>query len=659
MLAFISLSSIFLQAVFSQSFTPGEDLAIYVHSVLLRQFASGRSLSVSLPNWQQCGSTVKFGVISSILKFLHDDIFWPLNVFHYNNDKPEANSSNLLKMQGYLIFTLPCPDVEDITADLGKQISGLSSLEVWNAKSQFFIVVTNMMDQFIGELANDILQELWNYNVFKAFVIIPIIAEFNTAIKKPELMPKFNLYTRIPYHSAKICLKFSDAFLLEQWSKEFNNNSVSLKKILKHTIPTNFNSCPLRVLAHSKEYKWEVDNKGEKRLKYYDPLLLLLSVVLEKLNITLVQTPPKVINDSYKEMENVLENVFFGETDIGSGVIMDFWPAMFADFARNGIAYQCVWYVPCKQYKSRVTTVTRIFNASVWFTIASSILLTSFMMKIITIICTHKGVSESSLFKSISNCLCSLWAVLLGVGLHKLPSSSSLRTLFLIFVCYSFGLNTIFQTYFTSLLVDPGYEHQIESVEEFLRSNLEFGYFPAFDYHFFVSSKKSDKEILKRRIYCNDRKYCFDRVNREGDFVYFELAVIGELYKRLYDEDARMCSLDQGTIYTIATIYMKRDNVLLGIIDRKLLELFEAGVTMKFKYEQILAYKIGILKVPELQANESFVPAYNLKEKDYRYVQLGLTHLQVAFYLLMLGISLSIISLIIELFYITKNKTNL
>jgi hypothetical protein len=67
------------------------------------------------------------------------------------------------------------------------------------------------------------------------------------------------------------------------------------------------------------------------------------------------------------------------------------------------------------------------------------------------------------------------WAVLLGVSVPALPVSSGMRFPFIIYVWYCFAIRTIFQAFFTTYLVEPGYEATIETLDDVLRRGLKFG----------------------------------------------------------------------------------------------------------------------------------------------------------------------------------------
>ncbi|KAJ9597435.1 hypothetical protein L9F63_011706 [Diploptera punctata] len=65
-----------------------------------------------------------------------------------------------------------------------------------------------------------------------------------------------------------------------------------------------------------------------------------------------------------------------------------------------------------------------------------------------------------------------LVSIQLGIGIRE-PKALYLRFIFLTWLIYSFSINTIFQCFFTSFLLDPLYQHQIDTYEEIVEQNYE------------------------------------------------------------------------------------------------------------------------------------------------------------------------------------------
>jgi hypothetical protein len=68
------------------------------------------------------------------------------------------------------------------------------------------------------------------------------------------------------------------------------------------------------------------------------------------------------------------------------------------------------------------------------------------------------------------------------VSVPQQPTTSSLRVVFFLYVCFCFAISTVFQAFFVSYLVEPNYGKKLEMFEEILDSNLVYGNHPAYSY---------------------------------------------------------------------------------------------------------------------------------------------------------------------------------
>jgi hypothetical protein len=90
----------------------------------------------------------------------------------------------------------------------------------------------------------------------------------------------------------------------------------------------------------------------------------------------------------------------------------------------------------------------------------------------------------------------------------------------------------MFQTFFTSVLVDPGLEKQISSLDELLSSGFEYGYDPREDNYFFEDDPSEGKHAIIRA----NRKSCLDpdkyvrRTLENGDYI----TLMDEGYEEYY-----------------------------------------------------------------------------------------------------------------------------
>jgi hypothetical protein len=67
-------------------------------------------------------------------------------------------------------------------------------------------------------------------------------------------------------------------------------------------------------------------------------------------------------------------------------------------------------------------------------------------------------------------------AVLTGVSVPQKPISLSLRIFFTAWVSYSVAMTTVYQAYFIGLLVNPGFEKSITTLNDLIQSGIDYGY---------------------------------------------------------------------------------------------------------------------------------------------------------------------------------------
>jgi hypothetical protein len=132
------------------------------------------------------------------------------------------------------------------------------------------------------------------------------------------------------------------------------------------------------------------------------------------------------------------------------------------------------------------------------------------MLAIISIVFLAKfGFKEYETFRHSKDAITDIWALILGVSLSSLPRTTPLRLFFSAWVCYSLAINTVFQAYLTTFLVDPGNEKSITSIEEVVNSGIKYGFPSIFlDHNFNDKADPQAVEILENRIDCEDMVTC-------------------------------------------------------------------------------------------------------------------------------------------------------
>ncbi|KAJ9592795.1 hypothetical protein L9F63_015534 [Diploptera punctata] len=138
-----------------------------------------------------------------------------------------------------------------------------------------------------------------------------------------------------------------------------------------------------------------------------------------------------------------------------------------------------------------------------------------FMLVLVS--CVFWFVSEEiCVFRSLSDCFYSAWAILIANSTPKMPKGSNLRVLLFFYICYCFAMCTIFQVFFTSYLVEPGYENGIDNFEQLLESGFPYGSVSSFS-TLLATSDYKEPDRFKLKVDCTDITKCVKRILIDKD----------------------------------------------------------------------------------------------------------------------------------------------
>jgi hypothetical protein len=154
----------------------------------------------------------------------------------------------------------------------------------------------------------------------------------------------------------------------------------------------------------------------------------------------------------------------------------------------------------------------------------------------------------------------------MGVPVPAMPRIYRARALFMLFVWYSFAMSTIFQSYFVSFLVSPGYVPRISSLNDLNHSGFKY----ASNIH--VDQDLRDIEYVEHdrlkldRFECADFKKCMERVFTESDTTFvattFQAQYVASRNGKTSDKK-QLCSLDENIYPSIFVTFFTKDILLL------------------------------------------------------------------------------------------------
>jgi hypothetical protein len=211
-------------------------------------------------------------------------------------------------------------------------------------------------------------------------------------------------------------------------------------------------------------------------------------------------------------------------------------------------------------------------------------------------------------------------------------------------------MSTVFQAFFVSYLVEPGYGEKFATFQEIFDSNINYGFSGALEFGMRTMEYSDHLQFpLTRRVDCADLKTCLMRMMTDGDvatittaqyanYIFNELGYQGEMNSP--------CSLDRNFIFGSAVAVFTKGNPLLNQFNKLIRRCLEGGLGLKYwillNHEALLR---GRMKFDE--------------DVSSRYFVFTMSHMLPAFSVLGFGYLCSTIVLIAECLHRRFSKLRL
>jgi hypothetical protein len=455
------------------------------------------------------------------------------------------------------------------------------------------------------QVALSILKDLWDT---ARILNVVVLVQQDTFL---------NLYTWFPYTSHDQCDNVESITLVNQWVMAGEGRFVREVKLFPYKFPNNFHGCTLKI---STGFKYISED-------------ILLRKLFKALNVTLEYVTEFPHNmPFYGKMGTSLKDLVSGKSDVSYGAIpLIDRTVKYGDPSFPYYVLKFRWFVPCSKPFSRLQRISHIFSPSVW----AAIVIVLFLVAVTFWLLARQG-NDSRSYTTFSSALYNVWAVTVGVSVTQMPRGSMLKLMLLVLVWYSFAMSTVFQTFFTSFLVDPGYQQQPTAFEEIFESGMKFGYLHEYDKFYKDSSDWRHKELLAKREECSTKQICLNKIRETGDFA----TLVDEWYVQNFtnsiDDHSFVCPLnDDDYHFVYLSIYVQKGSFLLEFINKLVRVATESGLLEKAMTDYVTTNR----DVPD--------PADIFGE----YFVFTLTHLRIAFYILLVGHSLSFVVFVCEHIY--------
>jgi predicted membrane protein len=526
-----------------------------------------------------------------LLESINDVALWPLHVSHPDSAEVVI-SEEYYKLGSYVIITTGQEDMEE-------QVNKLTDSIFWKNEACFVVVVT-VCDTIPQLLALNLMRVLWDEDrVFNMLVVVQV----NSIL---------HMYTAFPYQSGGRCGVITDVVLLSTWNLEscemFSNDAT----LFANKYPGNFHGCTVNVSTPYSKIAEDV----------------YISEIINRVNVTVnyISDRPTDMSVSNRIISS-LKEVLFGKSEIAVGgipLVKDINEYLDPSFSYHEIKY--TWYVPCAKPLSRLQRISKIFSLTLWIAV-----FVAFIIVAVVMWCVARRSSETRTYINIANNLLNIWAVCVGVSLARIPRTSRVRMLLFTWTWCCFYMSIVFQTFLTSYLIDPGFDTQIRTLGELLESGLKFGFRSDFDVYYKNSNYGVHQELLHRKERCYPPSFCVQRIINTRKYATLGESFVIENYLKTASNSNYVCVMNDMDAYPVKVVaYFSKGSIFYHAMNKILVSSVETGLITK------------ILKTKSPP---------NLDDDVEEFFVFTLTHLSIAFYSLLLGLSLSFVLLLGEVIY--------
>jgi hypothetical protein len=591
---------------------------------------------------------------TALLEEFHSVHIWSITVSRFVSTFDVSFMTNPIYAKHESCVVLAYGKGSDVLEQIMGQIQLLSYHPSWNPRARFIVISITKEDSPI-HLAQKLLSYLWQWKIINVVTLIAASRPFDTKFTQISTSIRmFELYTWFPYKSPHQCSNVQDVFLVDKWIMEGEGHFIMNTNLFPNKIKNNLHRCPIIAttfplqLATGNAKQIITGESTNIKVTYSEGWETeFLQVVAEGLNSSLDYLLPPPNNEKWGTFENgtltgLIGDLVYNRADIGfaawplhPSILMAVDPTV--SYFRDGWA----WWVSCAKKVPRWKSILMIFSTGTWTAGLFSVTLALFSMVFLAK-SVHRGriLQEWRIYRSFLSCFSCVWAVLLAVSVPELPRTASLRTFFISWVCYCFAVNTVFQAFLITFLINPGLQHQMNSFEEIIASGVGFGYNPIFD----VIFSDSENFIPKRRVACydNNRPPCMDWVAHHNNFsLLCSAGFMDYILTRWYlDENGKPLICQAGdTFYgTNYVTYMAKGNPLLEHFNRIITRIIESGLM-----DQRLKERMDLQSIKAATRARQMVTG--------KYYNLSLEYLQGAFLICMGGLMLSTLVFIEELLH--------
>jgi hypothetical protein len=202
-------------------------------------------------------------------------------------------------------------------------------------------------------------------------------------------------------------------------------------------------------------------------------------------------------------------------------------------------------------------------------------------------------------------------------------------------------MSTVFQAFFTSYLVEPGYGKKFETFDELLSSSVAYGYNDVAEFGMASTSYKEHERFpYSRRQECNDMKECMKRIANQSQLCTISGSQVSQYLASemgIRDSSQYLCSLEENLVTSGLTSLLRNGSPFLNRLNALTRRSLEGGLLER--------YWAQLLWITNLRSKVRF-----LDHGNDLYFVFSLSNLRPAFTVLAFGCLLSSVVFLAEIF---------
>jgi len=607
-----------------------------------RYFTIGRTLVFSWNKPATLTHTHNFetweNVETELLIRLHLAYRWPI-VVSYTGDEERRHPIEWRDEHSSYVLIVRFQDDEDrVIRDVREQTQKLQSLSAWNPRARFVVVlIGRSFGSNQKEMTKAILKHLSDIQVLNAIILLKQSKNF-PKIHSTHLSD-LHILTWFPFSPPSgYCGAMNRTNTIDTWISDKQQFFLN-KDLFENKIPPNLGLCPLKITTiHFPPFVIFPDKNTTRLSDMRGIDMAMLQHISELANFSIV-LPPRTENfvDSKQvdgKWTGAIGDVLYNNSDLAlGGWCLTLDDNLIVEGTERYFTEKFTFFIPRPGMYPRYLSMTRVFAPDVWLLIFVLMFLAAITFRLVAV---GQTTVECDTYKDISNCLLSAWSVVLGVGVHKMPLSQPLRGLFFLWLTYSLAIYTVFQTYVTTYIVDPGHRYQIDSVDEIMESGLEV-YVIDFLYEligdFLLKYPKSWRK-------CGKAHQCLTTAFASPGVVMLSGKVFAEYKSKELNFAFNYHESSSNLLQFHIVMVLKKGSPYLERINSIIRRLVEGGYPGKFFTD--------VTKEKSLRCSS---------ELD-QYVPISLDQLQSAFVVMLVGLSISLLLFFGELMVKLARRNN-